>query len=182
MIRFFLVIILLIFGSFLFQQYVPPILLLKGVSILLAPGIYFYSCLAFPFPLVLAITVLTGLVRDLLVVPEPGRSDFPLGASILIWLVPGLIVHGLRPLFLRNRWTIHLWLAEVCALLTPFILVAEYAILSFERRELFISDVILWRIFGPGLIAIFLNPCLFFILTPLSHWLNYRPGLSRTAP
>ncbi len=178
MIRFFAAILFLTFVFFLFQRFVPPLLLLKGASILLVPAIYFYSCLAFPFPLVLGITLFTGLLKDLLVLPDPARSDFPLGTSVLIWFLPGLVMHGFRPLFLRNRWVIHFWLAELSALFTPVILIAEYAILSFARREFFISDVILWRIFGPGLLSIFLNPCVFFILTPLSHWLNYRPGLS----
>jgi hypothetical protein len=178
MIRFVAILVVLIFASFLFQQFVPPILLLNGFSVLLAPAIYFYASLAFPLPVFLGITVFTGLVRDLLVMPEPGRSDFSAGTSILIWLIPGLIVHGFRPLFLRNRWSVHFWLAELCALLTPFLLAAEYAVLSFERREFLINDVILWRICGPGLLSLFLNPCVFFILTPLSNWLDYRPRLN----
>jgi hypothetical protein len=37
--------------------------------------------------------------------------------------------------------------------------------------------VIVWRILGPGLISLLIAPCVFFILTPLSHLLGYRPGL-----
>jgi hypothetical protein len=91
--------------------------------------------------------------------------------------IPGLIMHGLKPLFLKHRWELHLLLAEIGAALTPFLLLAQYAMLSIERTEFFYSDVIVWRIVGPGLISLVIAPCVFFILTPLSHMLGYRPGL-----
>jgi hypothetical protein len=182
MIRFFIALVILIFLSFLFQLFLPPILFLKGAPILIAPAIFFYGCLAFPFPLVLALTFVTGLLHDLFVVPQAvAHIDFPVGTSILIYLIPGLVMHGMRPFFLRYRWGTHCLLAGLAAALTPFLLLAQYAILSFERGEVFFSDVILWRIFGPGLISIVIAPCVFFILTPLSHLLRYRPGLSAGA-
>jgi hypothetical protein len=180
MISFFLVLIALIFGSYLFQLSLPPVLLLKGAAILFVPAIYFYGCLAFPFPLVLGLTFVTGLFNDLLLVPQTAKSDFVLGTSILIYLIPGLIMHGLRPLFLRHRWQSHWLLAEISAVLTPFVLLADYGILSFQRNEFFLNDVVVWRIFGPGLISLLIAPCVFFILTPLSHALGYRPGLPGT--
>jgi hypothetical protein len=180
MISFFLVLIALIFGAYLFQLSLPPVLLLKGAAILFVPAIYFYGCLAFPFPLVLGLTFVTGLFNDLLLVPQTAKSDFVLGTSILIYLIPGLIMHGLRPLFLRHRWQSHLLLAEISAVLTPFVLLADYGILSFQRNEFFLNDVVVWRIFGPGLISLLIAPCVFFILTPLSHALGYRPGLPGT--
>ncbi|MGA8656161.1 MAG: hypothetical protein WB586_08410 [Chthoniobacterales bacterium] len=182
MIRFFVALVILIFASFLFQRFLPPILLLKGAPILVVPAIFFYGCLAFPFPLVLALTFVTGVLHDLFVVPQVvPHTDFPVGTSILIYLIPGLVMHGTRFLFLRYRWQTHFLLAEIASALTPFLLLAQYAVLSFERRELFFNDVILWRIFGPGLISIVIAPCVFFILTPLSHLLQYRPGLSGDA-
>lgn len=179
MIRFFVALVILIFAAFLFQFLLPPILWLKGAPVLVVPAIYFYGCLAFPFPLVLALTFVTGLLHDLFVVPQMvPQNDFPVGTSILIYLIPGLVMHGTRSFFLRYRWEFHCFLAELAAALTPFLLLAQYALLSFQRRELFFNDVILWRIFGPGLISIVIAPCVFFILTPLSHVLRYRPGLS----
>ena len=182
MIRFFFVLVVLIFLSFLFQLFLPPILFLKGASVLIAPAIFFYGCLAFPFPFFLALTFVTGLLHDLFVVPQAvPQIDFPVGTSILIYLIPGLVMHGTRSFFLRYRWGTHFWLAELAAVLTPFLLLAQYAVLSFERGEAFFSDVILWWIFGPGLISIVIAPCVFFILTPLSHLLRYRPGLRGNA-
>jgi hypothetical protein len=178
MIRFFMALLALIFGSFVFQFFLAPVVFLHGAAILFVPTIYFYGCLSLPFPLVLALTFFTGLLNDLFMLPQlTGRGDYPAGVTILVYLIPGLIMHGFRPLFLRHRWEIHCLLAEVCALLTPFLLLAEYAILSFQRSEFFLSDVIIWRILGPGLISLFVAPCVFFILTPLSEALRYRPGL-----
>jgi hypothetical protein len=178
MILFFFSLLVLIFGSFVFQLFLPPVLLLHGAVILFVPALYFYGCLSLPFPLMLALTFFTGFLNDLFAVPQArSNPDFPTGISILFYLVPGLIMHGFRPLFLRHRWETHCLLAEIGAILTPFILLAQYAMLSFERSEIFFSDVIVWRIVGPGLISLLIAPCVFFILTPLSHVLGYRPGL-----
>jgi hypothetical protein len=177
MILFFTALIILIFGSFVFQLFLLPVIFLHGAAILFVPSIYFYGCLSLPFPLMLALTFATGLLNDLFLVSRDSHLDFTVGTSILTYLVPGLIMHGFRPLFLQHRWEIHYLLAEICALLTPFLLLVEYAILSFQRSEIFLSDVIIWRIFGPGLISLVIAPCVFFILTPLSHALRYRPGL-----
>ena len=178
MIPFFLSLVVLIFGSFVFQFFLPPVLLLSGAAILFAPTLYFYGCLSLPFPLMLALTFITGLLNDLFMVPQAkGHADYTAGVSILIYLVPGLIMHGLKPLFLKHRWELHWLLAEIGAVLTPFLLLAQYAILSIERTNFFFNDVIVWRILGPGLISILIAPCVFFILTPLSHVLGYRPGL-----
>jgi hypothetical protein len=178
MILFFFSLLVLIFCSFVFQLFLPPVLLLHGAVILFVPALYFYGCLSLPFPLMLALTFFTGFLNDLFAVPQArSNPDFPTGISILFYLVPGLIMHGFRPLFLRHRWETHCLLAEIGAVLTPFILLAQYAMLSFERSEFFFSDVIVWRIVGPGLISLLIAPCVFFILTPLSHVLGYRPGL-----
>jgi len=178
MILFFLALLVLIFGSFVFQLFLPPVLLVHGAAILFVPAVYFYGCLCLPFSLTLALTFFTGMLNDLLTIPQlRSHSDFPAGISILIYLVPGLVMHGLKPLFLRHRWETHCLLAEIGAILTPFILLAQYAMLSFERREILLSDVIVWRIVGPGLISLLIAPCVFFILTPLSNALGYRPGL-----
>jgi hypothetical protein len=178
MIPFFIALVALVFGSFVFQFFLSPVVILHGAAILFVPAIYFYGCLSLPFPLMLALTFVTGLLNDLFMLPQSaGHADYTVGTSILIYLIPGLIMHGFRPLFLRHRWEIHCLLAEICALLTPFLLLAEYAILSFERSEFFVSDVIIWRILGPGLISLLVAPCVFFILTPLSHAMRYRPGL-----
>jgi hypothetical protein len=146
MIPFFLSLVVLIFGSFVFQFFLPPVLLLSGAAIFMIPQ-------------------------------AKGHADYTAGVSILVYLVPGLIMHGLKPLFLRHRWELHWLLAEISAALTPFILMAQYAILSVERTNFFFNDVIVWRILGPGLISLLIAPCVFFILTPLSHVLGYRPGL-----
>jgi hypothetical protein len=65
MIPFFLTLVFLIFGSFVFQFFLPPVLLLNGAAILFAPALYFYGCLSLPFPLMLALTFVTGLLNDL---------------------------------------------------------------------------------------------------------------------
>jgi hypothetical protein len=176
MIRFFSVLILLIFLSFMLQLYVPPMIFLKGAAILFVPPLLFYGCLTFPFPLILILVFLTGLWNDLLTIPRSsGHPDYVIGTSIVIYLIPALIIHGFRPLFLKKGWGVHLILAEIAAILTPFCLLAQYAILSFERSDFFFSDVIVWRILGPGLIAMVTTPFVFLFLSSLSHLVGFQP-------
>jgi hypothetical protein len=174
MIKFFAALLALIFAASVFQLYLPPLVQLKGAVILFTPALFFYGCLSLPFPLMLALTLVTGFLHDLLWLPET-NGGFILGTSILLYLVPGLIMHGFRPIFLRHQWQVHFLLAELSAILTPFLFLASYSILSFEHRDFSISSVIIWRIVGPGIISLFIAPCVFFILTPLSHALKYRP-------
>ena len=82
MIPFFLSLIALIFGSFVFQFFLPPVLLLKGAAILFVPAIYFYGCVSLPFPLMLALTFVTGFLNDLLLVPQAkDHVDYTAGVS-----------------------------------------------------------------------------------------------------
>jgi len=176
MIRFFLVLILLIFLSLIFQLYIPPMIFLKGAAILFVPALLFYGSLTFPLPLVLVLVFLTGLWYDLQTIPlGSGRPDYVIGTSIIIYLIPAMIIHGFRPLFIKKGWGVHLVLAELAAILTPFCLLAQYAIISFERSDFFFSDVIVWRILGPGLIAMVTTPFVFLFLSSLSHLVGFRP-------
>lgn len=179
MIRFTIVLVVLIFLASVLQRYIPPIIWLKGSAILLAPAILFYGCLTLPFPQVLALTFFTGLINDLLTVPLTPESNFSIGTSILLLLIPALIMHGFSSTFLRGRWFTNFMLAELAAILTPFLLLAQYGIISFERRAFFYNDVIMWRILGPGVIAIVISPCVFLVLAYLSDLLRYEPQLER---
>src|SRR5260370_9244244 len=101
MIRFFLVLILLIFVSFIFKLYIPPMIFLKGAAILFVPALLFYGSLAFPFPLVLVLVFVTGLWNDLLTIPRSSaHSDYVIGPSLIIYLIPALLIHVFLPLFL----------------------------------------------------------------------------------
>jgi hypothetical protein len=168
--------ILLVFLSFIFQLYIPPMIFLKGAAILFVPALLFYGSLSFPLPLVLVLVFLIGLWNDLLTIPRgSGHSDYVIGTSIIIYLIPAMIIHGFRPLFIKKGWGVHLVLAELAAILTPFCLLAQYAIISFERSDFFFSDVIVWRILGPGLIAMVTTPFVFLFLSSLSHLVGFRP-------
>jgi hypothetical protein len=182
MIRFFLILLLLIFLSLIAQLYIPPMIFLKGAAILFVPALLFYGSLAFPLPLVLVLVSLTGLWNDLLNVPQDaGHTDYPVGTTILILLIPALVMHGFRTWFINRGWSVHLVLAELSAILTPFYLFAQYAILSFQRSDFFFSDVIVWRILGPGLIAMVTTPCVFLFLSSLSSLFRYRPRIEATS-
>ena len=78
-------------------------------------------------------------------------------------------------IFLEYQRLIREHMKELAAILTPFCLLAQYAIISFERSDFFFSDVIVWRILGPGLIAMVTTPFVFLFLSSLSHLVGFRP-------
>jgi hypothetical protein len=181
MILFWLVLVLFICLVSIFQIYIPPLIWLKEAPILLHPAFLFYGCLTLPFAQTLSLIFLTGLLNDVLTVPFAQESNFNIGTSILLYLVPGLILHGLRPVFLQGRWFTGFLLALLAAILTPLPSLGQYAIISFERRSFFYNDVIMWRILGPGVIAIVITPCVFLILSYLAGLVRYQPKLERLA-
>src|SRR5260370_7425189 len=104
MIPFFLSLIALIFGSFVFQFFLPPVLLLKGAAILFVPALYFYGCVSLPFPLMFALNFLTGPLNDLLLVPQlRDNVVYPAGMPILLYFFPGFLMHSFNPLFPNNH-------------------------------------------------------------------------------
>src|SRR5260370_27264557 len=89
----------------------PPITWLRRSAMLPGPAILFYGCLTLSFPQVLALTFFTGLINDLLTVPLTPESNFSIGTSILLLLIPALIMHGFSSTFLRGRWFTNFMLA-----------------------------------------------------------------------
>ena len=70
-------------------------------------------------------------------------------------------MHGLRPLFSRGRWEVHCIMTGVC---TSLILLAQYLMITFRRGTLFFSQEVWWQIGGPGLLAMFMAPIVFWFL------------------
>lgn len=138
------------------QEFVPPMEWLQGARLVLVPIIVVYAGLALPFPLVLLFTFVSGLMWDLLIYRELGGvAEISPGTSILVYTLVGIFAHGFRPLFMRGRWEIHCLLSGFC---TVVMIAVEYAMITFRRSEISYDTEVLWRIGGPGLVAILLAP------------------------
>ena len=144
-----------------------------GSQILLLPAIFLCGAAALPVWSMLFLAFAAGLMWDCMnFIPVEGRVDFPFGGTILLYAGIGAMMNGLRPLFLRGWWHIHVFVAGA---LTSLLVLVEFIIITF-RREPF---ALIWpreiwiRIGGSGLTAAVLSVPLFLIL----NWLGRRAGL-----
>ncbi len=164
--------IIAMFAGFVLQHFtgvVPGF----GSQILLLPVIFLCGAAALPVWSMLTLAFAAGLMWDCMnFISVEGRVDFPFGGTIVLYAGIGAMMNGLRPLFLRGLWHIHV---VVAGILTSILALVEFIIITF-RREPF---ALIWpreiwqRIGGTGLVAAFLAIPFFLIL----NWVGRRAGL-----
>jgi len=162
----FLVVAVLLLLTMLAQPFLPLMAAGGGVGVMVFPVVLFFGAVAFPYPLVLLLTLLAGLSWDLFTVQAVGGVfEIRPGTSILIYGLFATVMHGFRPLFLRGRWLVH-WL--LCGLFTSAAVLAEFILIGYHRQAFvpFTPDV-WWRIAAPGVAAAALAPVVFLLLAPL---------------
>ena len=176
---FFALVLLVDLLAVVFQPYCPPISRFSGAVLLMFPVVLAYGALALPFAGALALAFCNGLVWDALTVQiySPGTSfqvapveEFPLGWSIVLFGVLAILVHGLRPLFLRGRWDLHCVASGFC---TVAILLAQYALITFKRGGLIFPRDLWARLLLPGFFAMLLAPLVCFGFYFAAGLLNY---------
>lgn len=144
-----------------------------GSQILLLPLVFLCGASALPLWSVLLLAFVAGLMWDCLsFLPVNGRAELPFGATILLYAGLGALMNGLRPLFLRGHWHLHVLMTGV---LVSLLVLIEYVVITFRREpfQLIWPQEIWTRVGGSGLVAGLLAiPC-FFVL----NWLGRRAGL-----
>ena len=176
---FFILLLILVLIAQIAEFFIPALPWLYNAHIYIVPVIVFYGAMALPFPLMLALALYAGILLDALTVQViDARVEISLGWSILLYAVLAGIMHGLRPLFIRGRWEVHCIMTGFC---TSLIIFAQYLMITFRRGTLFFSPDVWWQIGGPGLIAMFMAPVIFWFL----QWMgritrySYLPEMDR---
>jgi len=163
---FFLILVGLVFVGQIAEIFIPPLDWMFNAHIYIVPVIVFYGAMTLPFPLMLCLAFVAGFLWDAMTVQVLGANvEISFGWSILLYAVLAAIMHGLKPLFDRGRWEVHCVLSGVC---TSLILLAQYLMISFRRGSIFFDREVWWQIGGPGLLAMFMAPLVFWSL----HWLS----------
>ena len=122
-------------------------------------------------PLMLGLAFLAGVLLDALTVQViGGKVEIAMGWSIILYGVLAVIMHGLRPLFIRGRWEVHCLLTGIC---TSGIILAQYLMITFRRGSFFFSKEVWWQVGGPGLIAMLMAPIVFWMLNWLARVTRY---------
>ena len=162
-----------------FQPYCPPLEKFSGAVVLMFPVMLAYGALALPFAGALALAFCNGLLWDALTVQilTPGMygrdaavTEFPMGWSIILFGVLAMLVHGLRPLFLRGRWDLHCVASGFC---TIVILLSQYALITFKRGGLIFPHDIWARLLLPGFFAMLLAIPVYFGFYLVAGLLDY---------
>jgi hypothetical protein len=176
---FFVILVVLVFIAQIAELFIPPLPWMFNAHVYIAPVLVFYGAIVLPFPLMLALALLAGVLLDALTVQVIGpRVEISPGSSILIYGVLAGIMHGLRPLYARGRWEVHCIMCGIC---TSAVVLAQYLMITFRRGSVLFSPEVWWQIGGPGLIAVLVSPLAFWLL----HWLAratgypYLPGRTR---
>lgn len=159
---FFILLLILVLIAQIAEFFIPALPWLYNAHIYIVPVIVFYGAVALPFPMMLALALYAGILLDALTVQViDTRVEISLGWSILLYAVLAGIMHGLRPLFIRGRWEVHCIMTGIC---TSLILLAQYLMITFRRGSLVFTQEVWWQIGGPGLIAMFMAPIVFWFL------------------
>ena len=162
-----------------FQSYSPPLAMFQGASVLIFPVLLAYGALALPFPAALAVAFCNGLLWDALTVQfiRPGMyaqgpmmEEISLGWSVVLFGVLTMLVHGMRPLFLRGRWDLHCLASGVC---TVVILLSQYLMITFRLGGLIFPKTLWIRILLPGFFAMLLSPVVYVVFYFVAELLDY---------
>jgi hypothetical protein len=168
---FFLILAILVVIAQIAEFYIPPLEWMYNAHIYIVPVLVFYGAMALPFPLMLALAFLAGVLLDALTVQViGGKVEIAMGWSIILYGVLAVIMHGLRPLFIRGRWEVHCLLTGFC---TSAIILAQYLMITFRRGSFFFSREVWWQVGGPGLIAMLMAPIVFWMLNWLARVTRY---------
>jgi len=168
---FFAVLVVLVVIAQIAEFFIPPLEWMYHAHIYIAPVLVFYGAVALPFPLMLGLALIAGILLDALTVQVIGsRVEISLGWSILLYAVLAGIMHGLRPLFIRGRWEVHSVLTGIC---TSAIILAQYLMITFRRGTFLFTKEVWWQIGGPGLIAMLMAPVVFWVLNWIARVTRY---------
>lgn len=163
------VLVLGVFFSFIIQEFIPPIQVLRGARVLLVPMLFCYAAMVMPAWLMLLMAFFTGFLTDLnyLHVVD-GQVEIGLGFSIVFFVLFGLLANGFQPAFRRGHWWLHIVLSAIG---TSVFLLLQFAMISFRREDFVFNELVVWRILGPGLVAGLLSPLLHLIVVQASQFL-----------
>lgn len=192
-----LTVIVLMALAFALEEFIPAIPLAQNARLFIAPVFFFCASVAVPFPIMLILAFMTGMLWDarylqINVTDEMAEAlagfggaasaagynqamssgmDLRFGSSIIVFGVIGLAMQGIRPLFRRVRWELPVLMV---GLVTAFWLSSQYLLITFLRGELFFPFPVLSKLITTTLMAMLLAPLIFLSLHMLARLTNYE--------
>lgn len=166
------------FFAIALQHLIPPMAgyPFYGARILVFPAILAYATLTLPYGMMLFFVFCTGAFWDALTIQfytsANGMTvaELPFGYSILIFGGTCLLLHELRPIFIRGQWSICLLASGAITIIT---LLCEYLLITFHRGGLVFPHTLWPRLLWPAFFSMFIALFVYSIFHTIADLLNY---------
>jgi hypothetical protein len=170
------VMFLLCFGMVVAQEFLTTLVLATPFGAaevcFYLPWVFFYSlALAVPYPLMLVFAALTGFAWDARWQVPADVPDLPFGSSIVLFVIFGSVVQGIRPLFRRGNWFLPVIMVGLAILLQ---LASQYLLLSFRRGSFEFSSELWLTVVFTSMAAMALSPVLFWLNSRIARRCGYQ--------
>ncbi|MCC6880512.1 MAG: hypothetical protein WBE58_15745 [Verrucomicrobiales bacterium] len=172
---YFLTVLATLVLSLLTQEFIPPVKWAYLARILIVHVTFYCAAVTVPYPLMLVMAFATGFAWDALhhvpVENSSGNPELAFGLTILIFLVFGSLIQGVRPLFRRGRWELPVILIGFCIFGG---LCLEHLLISFHRGSLELSGKLWFKQLFTSLFSMLAAPIMLLWYTLLAKWTGYR--------
>lgn len=180
--------------SFAVQEFIPPVMPeTTHFARLFLPAVFFFAAsVAVPFPSMLTLAMVTGILWDVRYLPTSsdagqatsaelgmtladaatlGTSDLRFGYSILVFGLLGALMQGVRPLFKKGR-------LELPVLMVGFAtsgwLLIQYLLMTLLRGSFYFPTAMWLKLVTDTMYAMFFSPLMFLTLHLLARITSYE--------
>ena len=189
-----LIVLVLMLLSFAVQEFIPPIMPeTTHYARLFLPAVFFFAAsVAVPFPSMLVLALVTGVLWDVRYLPmssDAGQAagaelgmtladaatlstaDLRFGYSILVFGLLGALMQGVRPLFKKGR-------LELPVLMVGFAtcawLLIQYLLMTLLRGSFSFPTAMWLKLVTDTMYAMFFSPLMFLTLHVLARITSYE--------
>ena len=189
-----LVVFVLMLVTFVVQEFIPPIMPeTTHYARLFLPAVFFFAAsVALPFPSMALLALVTGVLWDARYLPmasDAGRAssaelgmtmadaaslgmgDLRFGYSILVFLLMGSLMQGVRPLFKRGRLELPVLMVGFA---TSAWLLLQYLLLTLLRGSFYFPAAMWLKLATDTMYAMFFSPVMFLTHHVLARVTSYE--------
>ncbi len=185
------VVLILLLLTFMVQEFIPGLQIAQYSTLFLPPVFFFASSVALPFPMMLVVAFITGVIWDARYLPgvseviqESGSllasssaaeftagMSLPFGMSIVLFGILGTLLQGIRPLFKRGRLELPVVMVGIA---TFSWLLVQYITMTFLRGNLDFHPMVWTKMITDTLLAMLAAPLIFLLLYSLARLSSYE--------
>ncbi len=189
-----LIVLVLMLVSFAVQEFIPSIMPeTTHYARLFLPAVFFFAAsVAVPFPSMLVLALVTGVLWDVRYLPMSsdagqaasaelgmtmadaatiGTADLRFGYSILVFGLLGALMQGVRPLFKKGRLELPVLMVGFA---TAAWLLIQYLLMTLLRGSFYFPTAMWLKLVTDMMYAMFFSPLMFLTLHVLARATSYE--------